>query len=186
MRKLLFTLLGVLPSFLIFAQTDAPKAPEMPIDPVTKLISYTDVSQVDGVPGKELYARALKWFNAYYVNPTDVIRENEPEKNRIMGKHRFKIYNEADKKGVVTEAGYVEYSVIVAARDGRYKAELTNINWKLISYTPIEKWMDKSAPTYLPVYEYYLKQTDEFARKLIADLNKVLTAKPVKDTRDDW
>lgn len=179
--------MGVFLSLTVFAQTDAVKESiVMPIDPVSKLISYTDVSQVDGIAGKEIYTRALNWFNSYYKNPTDVIRENEADKNRIMGKHRFKIFNEADKKGIVTEAGYVEYSVTVAARDGRYKAEITNINWKQISYSPIEKWMDKSSATWLPAYDHYLNQTDEFCKKLIADLNKVLTAKPVKDTRDEW
>src|SRR4030095_4045932 len=47
----------------------------IPVDKISKLITYTEVVSVKGVSTGVLYKRAFDWFNKYYKNPTDVIRK---------------------------------------------------------------------------------------------------------------
>lgn len=173
-------------SIIVFAQTEQKPAPKMPVSEITKLITYTDVVQIAGLNQKQLYERALHWFNNYYTNPTDVIREKDDKAAKIVGKGRYKIYTPEDKKGVKADVGAVQYTINFEARDGRYKVELTEFNWKQISYYPIEKWMDKQDAGYKANYDYYLLQTDEFAKGVMKDLEKAMKTEPPKDNRDNW
>ncbi|HKR04873.1 MAG TPA: DUF4468 domain-containing protein, partial [Bacteroidia bacterium] len=121
---------------------------KMPVNTETKLISYNKVVPVDSIDKNELYQRALNWANTFYKNPTDVIREKDPAAGKIVCKHRFKITNPPRKDGFVKDAGLVIYTLSLQFKDGRYKYDLTEINWKTISYYPIEKWMDTKANGY--------------------------------------
>ncbi|MFM7217436.1 MAG: hypothetical protein ACKO1U_05405, partial [Bacteroidota bacterium] len=77
---------------LLFAQKKVEvAAPVLPVDSITKLISYEGVSEVKDVAADVLYQRALQWFKSYYKNPTELIRENDSIKLRITGKPRFRI-----------------------------------------------------------------------------------------------
>ena len=157
----------------------------MPIDKISKLINYTEVVQLKGVSTTVLYKRALTWFNTFYKNPSDVIRENDSTKGTISGKSRFKIYNAPDKTGLKTDAGLVMYTINVSVREGRYKYEITELNQKAASYTPLERWLDTSSRTYTKAYVGYLEQVDTEVREAIDNLKKAMsTAPPVK--KDDW
>jgi len=161
-------------------------ATPVPVDPITKMITYEGVVEVKGVTAKTLYERSLDWFNTNYKNPTDVIRENDAEGNRIMGKHRFKVSNPPDKSGVKGDAGHVQYTLTIAARDGRFKYEIIEFVWKQASVYPCEKWLDKEAPGYQAVYNEYLIQIDKEMTALIANLKDYIShEKPVKD-KDNW
>ena len=170
-----------------FAQKskDAVVVPELPVDAVSGLYSYENVVDVPGVSKDELYNRTLAWANGFYKNPGDVIREKNSEQGKIIIKARFRISNEADKKGVVTQAGDVMYSLTLNFKDGKYKYEITKINWQQISYFPIERWNDTAAPSFKPAYLYYLTQTDETIKSVIADFSKKITD-PVKIKSSDW
>jgi hypothetical protein len=127
----------------------------------------------------------LKWFRSYYKNPTEVIRENDSVEHKITGKPRFKIYNLPDKEGTKTDAGIVQYTITVVSREGRFKFEVTDLNWKQASNYPIERWYDKDLPSYSKAYDEYIRQTDAAVRSAIADLKKAMISdKPVK--KDDW
>jgi hypothetical protein len=169
----------------VIAQDQKPAA-EMPVSEITKLITYTSVVNVEGLSKTELYNRALKWYHTFYTNPTDVIRENSADAAKIVGKARYKIYTPEDKKGSKADMGAVQYTITFEARDGRYKVELSEFNWRQTSYYPIEKWMDKQDAAYKPNYDHYLLQTDEYAKQTMADLEKFMKTEPVKDTRDKW
>lgn len=157
----------------------------IPVDKISKLITYTEVVHVKGVTTAVLYKRALNWFETYYKNPTDVIRENDSTKGKISGKSRFKIYNAPDKKGLRTDAGLVMYTINVSVREGRYKYEVTELNQKAASYTPLERWLDTSSRTYTTAYVGYLEQVDTQVREAVENLKKAMsTSPPVK--KDDW
>lgn len=163
-----------------------PVAPVLNIDSVTKLITYEGVLEVKGVDASTLYKRTLDWFNSYYKNPAEVIRENDSVKLKITGKPRFKISNPADKTGVRTDAGVVQYTITVAAKDGRFRYEISEFNWKQNSYYPCERWLDKSSASWLPAYYDYLSQIDVTTNQVIKELHKAVSiAKSAKD-RDDW
>src|SRR5262249_39831817 len=102
MKRSLLTLITIITTGLTLAvaqQKDAVKAPDMPIDPDTKLITYTAVVEVKDVNKAELYRRALGWYNTFYKNPAEVIREKDSVNFKIIGKPRFKLYKETTNGG---------------------------------------------------------------------------------------
>lgn len=159
--------------------------PELPVDSTTGLYSYVKVVEVAGINKSDLYQRAFSWANTFYKNPADVIREKNSEDGKLLIKARFKIFNEADKKGVITGAGDVMYTLNLGLKDGKYRYEITKIGWQQTSAFPIERWKDTSSPSFSPSYPYYLKQTDEEIRKIIASLEKAMSAQ-AKEKKEDW
>lgn len=158
----------------------------MPIDENTKLITYTNKVDLPSLDKGKLYDRALAWCNTYYKNPSDVIREKDVASGIILCKARFKIYKQALKKGEIpTEAGVVQYTLKIEMKDGRFRYSLTDINWKQVSYYPIERWMDTTAPSYSKDYEDYLKQTNLECKKIVAAfVTAMSTENPT--LKDDW
>jgi hypothetical protein len=182
-----FIMLACFLTFGVQAQKPNPIPPvQLPVDSITKLITYEGVTQVPNVKADVLYKRALNWFTSFYKNPSEVIRENDSLQFKIVGKPRFKIYNSPDKEGTKTDAGLVQYTITVAAKDGRFKYELTEFNWKQQSYYASERWMDTKSQMYSAVYPEYMRQLDQYANDLIKKLkDSMLHEKPVKD-KDNW
>jgi hypothetical protein len=159
--------------------------PTLPIDSTTKLIAYTKVVEVNGVRKEELFHRALLWANSYYKNPADVIREKDSINGKILCKARFKIYNEADKKGIVTDAGDVMYNLTIQVKENRYRYELTKFNWQQISAFPAERWLNTKSEAFIPAYAFYLTELDEKAKEVISSLqDKMKAVNQIK--KDDW
>jgi hypothetical protein len=50
--------------------------------------------------------------------------------NKMIGKPRFRLSNLPDKNGVKTDGGVTQYTITIAAKDGRFKYEITEVNWK--------------------------------------------------------
>ena len=157
-------------------------APEMPINESTSKISYTNVVETPG-DAKSQKEKSYKWVSSYYKNSSSIIKSNTEKE--IIAHPRFRILNPKSKKGVQTTAGIVEYFVKIYFKDGKYKYELTDFNWKQTSKFPIEKWMDKESATYKKAYAFYLQQVDEYAKKTIASLEKAMSAK-TEAQKDDW
>ncbi len=184
-------LFGVVHHNLLAQTTDAiveDQKPFCPIDNETRLITYDKVVTLTDLKESrkdELYNKVLAWANAFYKNPTDVIREKNQESGKIVCKARFKIQNEKDKSGFASDAGVVQYTLTLMVKDGRYRYQLSAFNWKQLSYYPIERWLDASAPSYNPSYAYYLIQVNDYAYSLIADLEKFMAMKK-KEKKDDW
>ena len=169
------------------AQKQIPAQPvSLPVDSITKLITYEGVTEAPGLKEDVLYKRFLSWFHTFYKNPAEVIRENDSLKFKITGKPRIRISNPPDKTGTKTDAGLVQYTITVAAKEGRFKYEITAFNWKQTSYYACERWMDTKSQTYATVYPEYLKQVDAYTIELIKNLkNSLLNEAPVKD-KDKW
>lgn len=157
----------------------------LPIDEDTKLITYSKVIDVTGTSKADLYNRGLPWANKYYKNPVDVIREKDPIAGKMVCKARFKLMSEPDKKGFQTNAGDVMYTLTIDFKEGKFRYKLTDINWQQLSYYPVEKWMNKSDQKYVAEWDFYLKQVDENANKIITDLTKAIS-EPPKVKKDDW
>lgn len=168
------------------AQTATKSAPKMPLDDGTKLVTYKAVTDIPVTGAGELQNRAFAWANGYYKNPADVIRERDTTGGKMTCKARVKIMNEPDKKGVITEAGLIEYTLKLEFKENKYRYILSDINWKQKSYFPIERWMDTSAPGYQPGYTYYLQQTDELMKQVIKELDKGMKQPTSKIKKDDW
>lgn len=158
----------------------------LPIDEDTKLITYKKVTDVAGTSKTELYNRAFTWANTYYKNPANVIREKSAEEGKLVIKARYKIFDQPDKKTkVAADAGDVMYTLTIECKDKKFRYILTSFNWQQISAFPAERWMDTKNQYYKTDWAGYLTQTDEMAKKLVADLEKaVVTAPTVK--KDEW
>ena len=157
----------------------------LPTEVNTHLITYIDVIKIPSVPSKEMFKRGLNWFGSYYKNPANVMRDTDSIRGTISGKARFKIYNPADKKGLKTDAGNVEYSISLGCKEGKYRYTITEINWKQVSYYPIEKWMDTTAQNHSKVYLYYLEETDSLIKEITKNLEVFMKTSPA-EKKDDW
>ena len=163
---------------VIFAQ-----APQMPIDSITKLITYK--TKVESTLKKDiLYKRGIEWVNAVFKNASDATSVRDEQNGIIEGKYRFKIYN-VDKAGNKTEAGLIQFSFKIECKDNKYRYTFDKFNNKAISYSPIEKWLDKSSPSYKPSCDNYLQQVDEYTKDLIVKLKKIMS-KPEGQKKDDF
>lgn len=157
---------------------------QLPIDEQSKLITYTNVVEVNG-PKTELYNRALSWANTFYKNPADVIREKDATAGKIVCKGRFKLMDEPDKKGFQKDQGNVQYTLTIEAKEGKYRYKLSELNWKQTSYYAAERWMDTKNQYYVKAWDFYLKYADENAKKIVADLEQAMKEGP-KVKKDDW
>ena len=178
--KIILTILA----FAISTVTSVAQS-KLPIDEDTKLITFNKVVEVAGTNKTDLYNRGFAWANKFYKNPADVIREKDAVAGKMVCKARFKLMNEPDKTGLQTNAGDVMYTLTLDFKEGKFRYKLTEINWQQLSYYPAEKWMNKNDQKWLPVWDFYLKQVDENANKIIADFSKAISEAP-KVKKDDW
>ncbi|MBA3899777.1 MAG: DUF4468 domain-containing protein [Bacteroidetes bacterium] len=161
------------------------EAPAMPVNEESNLISYGAV--IDEKASKdELYKRAMNFMNSNYKNPRDVVKVQDNAKGEIEAMHRFKIFNPEGKDGVKGDAGMVTYTLNILLKDGKYKYEFSNITWKQASAYGIEKWMDKTSPSYKPNFDYYLIQTDEEMKDLEAKFKAAMKISSVEEKKADW
>lgn len=180
----LFIILCLFMSFGIKAQNDNYKEPVLPIDSSTKMIIYTKVIPVNETKDS-LYTKVKKWFFSYYKNPTGVIRQDDANNGQIVGKHQIKVLNPPDKKGIQTMRGIVQYTVTTQFKDNKVRIILNEINLKETSYTPIEKWLDKTAPGFSLKNYYYLDQIDKEMKKTISHFENFIT-KTQSSNKNEW
>jgi len=166
------------------AQNEEYKEPALPINNETKLITYSKV--IETTANKDsLFRKGQQWFHTFYKNSTGVIRKENAANGKILGKHQIKVLNPTDKKGIKTMRGIVQYSVNTEFKDNKSRIVISEINLKAASYTPIEKWLDKTSQGFTPKNYYYLEQIDKQMYEVIADFEKFMK-EPVKVKKDVW
>lgn len=183
---LAFLAFGLQGSMLMAQQ---PTAPRMPVDEITKLITYTDVVEEPGMNKDTLYNRGLRWFKSYFKNPNKAIKNADAEARVIDGGYTFTIQrpDPASKKTPqpMVDAGLVNFKMKLFCKDGKFKYEVTNMSWQQTSYYPIERWMDKEGKSYDPNFALYLTQTDKYVKEMIKSLETFIETDPLKK-KDDW
>lgn len=184
MKKILIlSLLIVSFSFTAFSQQITLTVPKIPIDTVTKKITYTEKIEQKGIQDT-LYYRAIHWCNSYFKNPQSVTSIRDHVNGKIEGIYRFKVYNQPDKEGTITEAGVVSYTFTIELKENKYRYKITDFNLKSVSYFALERWLDKTDKSYIPAWDYYLTQVDDNMQDFIKSLKKgMLEAVKVSD---DW
>ena len=185
MKNLLLLFIGIIAlNLTVFSQKEDYQEPSLPIDQVTKLITYSKMFDVSASKDS-LYKKGIKWFYTYYKNPTGVIKEDDAANGKISGKHQVKVLNPADKKGIKTMKGIVRYTVTTQFKENKARIVITEINLESTSYTPIEKWLDKSAPGFTTKNYFYLTQVDSLMNEVSVDFEKFMK-EPSKANKDDW
>lgn len=158
------------------------KTVKLPVDPETNLITYKDVVTDPGTPA-ELFNRAIEWINKEYKNPVDATKVRDQASGVIEIVHRIEI-TKVDQ-GTTIVAGRVDYSMKLEMKDGRYRYTITNFIWRDKSRQPLEQYTDKQSQLYTPAWDGYLKQVDDFTRKLIDSLKKGMQT-PAAKKPDNW
>lgn len=141
-----------------------------PVDEATGLITYKEVVQQEGTKDT-LFNRAASWLHTFYSNPWEVAKVRDQSTGLIKIQHQFPIYD-IDAEGKKTDAGMILYNAKIEFKDNRYRIQIDNFVYKLVSRYPVEKWLNKSSPDYNPKWESYLAQIDTFAKDLIESLKK--------------
>jgi hypothetical protein len=184
MRKLIIAFAICSFSAVAFAQNAGTTvAPNIPVDSVTKKITYTGVVQQPGTKDT-LYNRALHWCSTFFKNAQDVTKIRDKESGKVQGIARFKLYNAPLKDGTKTDGGEVSYTFTIENKDNKYRYKITDLNMKSTSYQPLEKWMNKKDPYYTPQWDDYLVQVDKYMQDFIKSLKKGMVE--AKKVNDNW
>lgn len=179
---------------ILSAQKDTP---DLPIDSLTGKITYTEVVYLDSLSDKnELFSRAREWFAKAYKSSTNVIQMEDKENGKIVGKASLQVYHNA--WGMTSEAGYINYTISIYMKDGRYKYEITNFHHtgqynngnKIPDYGVCENMINTTdrlfGVSYQKQYNGYLHIMNDNITSLIADLKKAMSISTTSITNDDW
>lgn len=156
---------------------------QVPVDPDSKLIIYQETVQQEGTRDT-LYIRAIAWINAFFNNPQSVTSVRDRENGVISGHHRVAMKDTDEEGNVLVTTTIVEFDFKIETKDGRYRYTFNDFSMKATSKYPLERWLDKTDPTYQPKYDGYLSQVDTHIKAVIADLKKGMQPKKVKS--DEW
>lgn len=191
---LVFIVFSLLAVTNVFGQKETPK---LPIDSLTGKITYTEVVFVDSLSNKlELYSRAREWFAKAYKSSTNVIQLEDKESGKIVGKALMQVYQKV--YGTDYPSGYINYTISIYIKDGRYKYEITDFHHtgqlttgggRIPDYGFCEKMINTTDKTFgishQKAYNYYLYVMDNNTKDLITDLKSAMNTKTTI-TKDDW
>jgi hypothetical protein len=120
MKKISYLIL-----FMLFAVKSNLYCQEFPLDSKTNLYTFTDVVIVkDSVSKDELFNRSKNCFVSLFKNSQKVIQEENRENGVIVGKGNIKVYAKA--LGMTAPAGYVNFTISLYVKNGRYKYIISN------------------------------------------------------------
>lgn len=173
------------------------ETPNLPIDSTTFKITYSEVVYVDSLVNKqELYSRAREWFAKAYKSSTNVIQMEDKENGKIVGKALLEVYHKA--LGSNYPGGYINYTISIYVKDGRYKYEITDFyhsgasysGGRIPDYGVCEKMINTTDKTFgmsnQKNYNQYLYQMDNHIKELITDLKSAMSKKEANSKKDDW
>ncbi len=188
MKKIIISLLLITNSLFVFAQKQqpAPTPPDMPMDTSTKLITYMEVVQTPGVQAPELFKRAKKWVYSFYKSPSSVIQTLDSVNNVFEGKSTIIIVKTL-KDGTKSTNTFMNYSITINFKDGKYRYKITNLNLKDLSYHPAENLTTEKDPATFAWNCQILQQTDDYIKNtLIAGLKKAMSRASNEAKSDNW
>jgi len=101
---------------------------KLPIDTVTKNITYQEVVYVDGINKNQLYTRAKEWFVKTFVSAKEVIQLDDKEVGKIIGKGSSN--TSYTYLGVFVSVN-IDYTISITLKDNKYRYEITSFkaNW---------------------------------------------------------
>jgi len=193
--KKMFFLFGLFISTHCFAQKETPN---LPIDSETKKINYSEVVFLDSsITKQELFSRAREWFAKAYKSSLNVVQMEDKESGKIIGKALMQVYHKA--LGANYPSGYINYTISIYLKDGRYKYEITNFYHsgeytgsgnKIPDYGACEEMINTTKKTmgisYQKTFNYYLFQMDRDIKVLISDLKSSMIKNVVATNKDNW
>ena len=119
-------------------------AQDMPIDPDTKLIAYSEVVDVSSVSKSDLYVRANTWFTRTFKSAKSVLDLQDKEAGKLIGKGVLPMIIKLPMIGS-TDAGTVSMTVTIICKDGKYKYVIDNLNHFRPTGPNTDLWIDGGA-----------------------------------------
>jgi hypothetical protein len=187
-------IISALTVFSILTAYSQKETPNLPIDSLTNKITYTEVVSVDSSAKKqELFSRAREWFAKAYKSSTNVIQMEDKESGKIIGKALMQVYHKA--MGREYPSGYINYTISIYLKDGRYKYEITDFYHTgqpggVPAYGACEDMIKTTLKamgvSYQKTFNYYLFQMDNNIKNLIVDLKAAMIVKVANTKKDNW
>jgi hypothetical protein len=157
------------------------EAPLLPIDSVTGKITYMEIVGVDSsLKTNELFNNAREWFAKTYISSNEVIQLEDKEQGVIIGKGIIPVYYKY--MGNNTQDGYMNYTISVYLKDGRYKYELTDFSHEphLIggnNYGSAEEMLNTNKVGYQKILNNMLNQMNIKVNEVIKSLKLAMGKK---------
>ncbi|GAB3753853.1 DUF4468 domain-containing protein [Spirosoma pomorum] len=179
-KTVTFCLLGM--TFLVL---DKSIAQDLPIDPETQLITYSEVVEVPSVSKGELFNRANTWLTRAFKGSTkQVIEMEDKESGKVVGRGLIPTQVKIPITGM-TDAGFVSATFTIICKDGKYKYVVDNLthekpdkqNWSSAGALEQKKPKnDKLLMRSPSPYEWRAikEATDENIKKMVAGMKKAL------------
>jgi len=175
---LLLVFISVSWSAGLFAQME-----RIPVDTETSKIKFQEVIDEPGSKN-ELFNRSIYWLNDYYKDPVRVTSVRDKATGKIIGKHTIKI-TQTGPDGLKQDVAFVYYEFTIEVRDERYRYTISDLLLKTASRFEIERWLDKSDPSYDPHWDDYLNQIADYVDAWSANLKEKMKPGPEKK-EDVW
>lgn len=158
------------------------ETPNLPIDSSSGKITYSEVVTLkDTVSKNELFSRAKICFVHLFKNSNNVIQNEDKEAGNIIGKGNIKVYARA--LGTNYDGGYVNFTLSIAIKDGRYKYTITDFVHE--GATPAGNLENgKPKAWILKQWNSIISQTDDGIKSLISSI-KLEMNKP-SPQNDKW
>ncbi len=161
-------------------------AQEIPISDDSGKAEYKNGAAIAGLTKQKLYDRGVAWINKYYVNPNGVMKTQDAEGGKIVGRARYKLSRVEDKGRINPNAGYVSYQITLQFKDGKYRYVIDGIRWEKPSYYDVSQWADTTQNNYSkPEYTSYIEQTIKYFDALTESLESYMKVGEA-EKQDDW
>ena len=171
--------------FLILLATSMAFSQKYKIDDDTKLITYSEVIEVQNISKDELYLRANTWLSRAFKSAKAVIDLQDKEAGKIIAKGNISAIIKVPLVGK-QEAGIINMTITLQTKDGKYKYTVDNLqhsrpmgtpgNWASIG--PLEQEKAKAGMMVRPSQgEWKDLKEDAFKsiEEMIADLKKAMS-----------
>jgi hypothetical protein len=143
------------------------------MDPDTRKLTYSEVTEVYGTPKKELFARARKWFDQQYAYTQEVFMTEREEEGEMEILAYFPL-----KIGLST--GMVSCTLTLSVKEGKYRYVITGFTFQYPNY-PAAAFEDDRLHPKIRIFA----KTDEKMQMLIAGLHQKMIRKETASV-DDW
>jgi hypothetical protein len=162
---------------------------ELPVDAETHLITYQGVIEAPGLTQAQLYTRAHDWL----ARTSSIDNTPQPQNaatDQLITKGSWPVTITAGLAGTLA-AGFVQYTLSIYLKDGRYKYVLSNLTHgspggghDVAAAGPLEQANVQLIPMGGKRYwNQVRKQADMSARKLVVELQNAMKG-PAKDPKD--
>lgn len=143
------------------------------IDPTTRKIAYSEVTEVDGTPKEELMDRARKWFDLQYAYADNVTMSEHEEEGELD------IQAELPLK-VGLESSLVHYTLVLSVKEGKYRYLITDFFFHHPESKPVA-FENHHLHNRMRIYT----KTDEKVQLIIALLHQKMIRK-ITASVDEW